>query len=128
MSNQSDEIWRLAYWYPSNDHDGYDVSEYEMRSHHAGKALIFESAPNKEGSYMFARLTKDDNIYSGTWYESTSPSGSFVGAQYSGAGQLLMSEDGNTLEGMWAGAGFDREEKKMRIYSGEWKITRDLAT
>lgn len=123
-SPDSTELWHFAYWYPSNDHNGKDVSEYDVACHDTGSALVFESVPTADGSYIFSRLTKNDDIYSGTWYESTAPKGPFGGAQYSGAGQLLMNEDGTELTGMWAGAGFDHDTKKMRIYDGAWKITK----
>jgi hypothetical protein len=116
--------WHFSYWYPSNDHDGDDVSEYDVVARNAGKAIIFESEPTADGSYMFSRLVPHEEILSGTWYESTSPTGAFKGAQYSGAGQLILNEDGKTLDGRWAGAGFDHETKKMKVYDGAWKIVR----
>lgn len=120
-----DDKWKLTYWYPSNNHSGEDTSEYVMLRHEAGKAWVFESEPNNERSYMFARVLDDgDSLYAGTWYETTSPTGEFKGAQYSGAGQLLLNEAGDKLEGMWAGAGYDHDKKEMKVYSGKWVIER----
>jgi hypothetical protein len=93
-----------------------------MQVHRDGNDLVFESVPNDEGSYMFVRLRLQDDIASGTWHETTSPTGDFKGALYSGSGQLIVNPDTNYMEGKWAGAGFDHKLQRMRIYSGNWEI------
>jgi hypothetical protein len=115
-------LWRCSYWYPSNTHVGDDVSEYQMKAHRDGDNLVFESVANAEGSYMFVRLTLRDEVATGAWHETTSPTGEFKGAVYSGSGQLVVNPDTNYMEGKWAGAGFDHKLKRMRIYSGNWEI------
>lgn len=125
MAANFDSRWHLSYWFPSNDHEGEDVSEYDMEYHGTGKAIIFESVPMADGSHIFARLVGGEGgVYTGTWYEDTAPKGPFGGSQYSGAGQLKMSEDGAKLEGIWAGAGYDHDTKETKIYSGRWLIER----
>ena len=114
--------WRCSYWYPSNVVVGNDVSEYEMRAYPDGKDMVLESVPNDEHSYMFVRLTIDDKVATGTWQENTSPNGEFKGAIYSGAGQLIVNPVTRSMEGRWAGAGYDRKLKQMRVYSGRWEI------
>jgi uncharacterized protein (DUF2147 family) len=71
---------------------------------------------------MLARLHVQDNVATGNWYESASLTGEYKGAQYSGAGQLVVDLETYQMEGMWAGAGYDHELKKMRVYTGKWEI------
>jgi hypothetical protein len=128
MANSTDTkftgLWHSSYWFPSNDIIGEEVSEYDMKVHQNGDELIFESLPNEEKSYMFIKLKLEDGIAIGTWHESTSPTGAFKGAQYNGAGQLVVDLGGTILEGKWAGAGYDHKLEEMRIYSGNWEIRR----
>lgn len=116
--------WHCRYWYPSNEHEGEDVSEYDMKVHQQDRELVFESLPNEAESYMLVRLTLDGDLATGTWHETTSPHGAFKGAMYSGAGQLLATDSGQRFEGKWAGIGFDHDLSKPRIYSGNWELVR----
>ena len=116
--------WQFCYWYPSNNHNGEDRSEYRMHAHQKDGELVLESMPNDINAYMLARLKFDGNLATGTWYETTSPVGEFKGMEYSGAGQLIVSDDKRAMEGMWAGVGIDRETNKPKIYSGRWELKR----
>lgn len=116
-------IWRCTHWYPSKDDSSEDVSENQMRAHKDGDDIVFESMPNAEASYMFVRLTVHGDVATGSWHETTSPGGEFDSANYSGAGQLLIDEDGKRMEGQWAGVGLDRAENRQRIYTGKWELT-----
>ena len=120
--NDFPEFWKSTYWFPSNKVVGDEPSEYKMKSHRDGDVLVLESVPNQEGSYMLIRLKLDDNIAIGSWHETTSPTGEFKGALYSGAGQLTIDPATHSMEGKWAGAGYDRKLKKMRVYTGNWEI------
>jgi hypothetical protein len=117
-------IWRCCYWFPSNNHDGEDISEYYATIHQRGNKLILESLPNIEESYLILRLTLDGDVATGTWQESTSPHGEFKGMVYSGALQLMIDKDHNRMEGKWAGVGKDHELRKARVYTGRWEIVR----
>lgn len=121
--NSFSGLWRCVYWYPSNTHDGDDPSEYTMQAYRHADNLILESLPNEEKSYMLVRLKLAGDVATGNWHETTSPTGEFKGALYSGAGQLLIDPETYAMEGQWAGAGFDHEHNKMEIYSGRWEIT-----
>ncbi len=114
--------WQCTYWFPSNRFVGDEPSKYYMRSREEGDTLVFESEPNEEGSHMVVRLTIEDDIATGTWYENTAPNDEFKGATYSGTGQLTIDPKTRYLEGKWAGAGYDRKLGKKRIYSGNWEI------
>lgn len=126
MSKQSDlsGLWHFCYWYPSNNHEGDDPSEYEMRAIQKGKDVVLESLPNDIDAYMLVRLHLDDDVATGTWHETTSPHGEFKGMSYSGAGQLLLDAQKKRLEGNWAGIGLDRATGKAKMYTGRWEITR----
>jgi hypothetical protein len=115
-------LWQCTYWYPNNAGTGDDPSEYRMRSYQTGDTVVLESLPNEEKSYMLVRLHIDNDIATGNWHESTSPTGEFKGAIYSGAGQLMVDPATHRMEGQWAVAGYDHDEQKMRIYSGAWEI------
>lgn len=115
--------WRCVYWFPSNKFVGDQSSEYTMESHWDGDTLVLESLPNEEDAHMVVRLLLDGEIAAGDWHETTSPTGEFKGAKYSGAGQLVVSAETHFMEGKWAGAGYDRKLKKTRIYCGNWEIS-----
>lgn len=116
--------WQFCYWYPSNDHDGDDPSEYQMRARQKGDNLILESLPNELDAYMLVRLEIDGDLATGSWHETTSPRGAFKGMMYSGAGQLLISKDKNSMTGMWAGAGIDRATNQPSMYTGKWELKK----
>jgi hypothetical protein len=116
--------WYCWHWYPSQDDTGEDTTKNRMKAYQQGREIIFESEPNDEQSYMFMRLSVDGDVATGTWHESSSPDGTFEGAMYNGAGQLVISEDKQSMEGQWAGMGFDRKQNKKRIYTGRWKLSR----
>ena len=122
---QKDEytgVWRCRYWYPSNTRPGEDVSEYYATIQQKGKELVMESLPNKEESYMFARMVVDGDLVTGTWHENTSPSGEFAGSLYSGAMQLLFNETNDVMSGKWVGIG--QESGVRKIYTGKWELSR----
>lgn len=115
--------WHCTYWFPSNKILGDEPSEYTMRGYREGKTFVLESEPDASGAYMFVRLhIGTDNIVTGNWYETTSPTGDFKSANYSGAGQLILNSESFYMEGKWAGAGYDHKLKRMRIYTGNWEI------
>jgi hypothetical protein len=120
--------WYSYTWYPTSDDKGEECSEYEMRAYRTANEVVFASKLKDDGSYMLIRLTVDGAVATGTWYENTAPEGEFKGMMYSGAGQLLIEDDGKTLDGMWAGVGIDRTTEKPRVYSGRWELRRTRRT
>ena len=125
-------IWQCTYWFPSNNHDGEDPSEYEMQVKQTGNKLILESLPNESGAYMVVRLVLNGTLATGKWEETTSPTGEFQGMIYSGALQLIVNDEQNRMDGMWVGVGRSHELNKPQIYSGRWELSRrqsqDLTT
>lgn len=122
--NDFSGIWHCVYWFPSNNHPGDDTSEYYVDGHQDGDKLVLESLPQPSGAYILIRMTVEDNVAIGYWQEHTSSQGEFGGAIYSGAMQLLVHKDGQSMEGLWVGIGQDRAANKPRIYSGRWKLER----
>jgi len=115
--------WHSVYWFPSNKFVGEEPSEYDLKSYWDGDMLVLESVPNEGHSYMLIRLKIEDDVAIGNWYETTSPAGEFKSAQYSGSGQLIVNPETYSMEGKWAGAGYDHKLKQMRVYTGNWEIT-----
>ncbi len=114
--------WQCTHWYPSNKHVGDDYDEHEMRGYWDDDQLVLESLPSAGGSYIFVRLRFENDIATGSWHETTTKAGDFKGAQYSGYGQLTVDPKTFYMEGKWAGAGYDRKLKRIRIYTGNWEI------
>lgn len=120
--NSFEGVWYCGYWYPSNTHDGEDVSEYYVKAYQRGGELVLESLPNPTGAYILLKLVIDNDLATGFWEETTAPAGEFAGAIYSGAVQLIISEDGKRMDGKWVGVGQD--DGKRQIYGGKWKMHR----
>ena len=95
-----------------------------MVAHQTGHDLVLQSEPTEDGSYMLIRLSIDGDIATGTWHETTSPGGDFSATMYSGAGQLIISDDKRTMEGIWAGTGMDHKANKPRVYTGRWGLEK----
>ena len=116
--------WKYRFWYPSKDDASEEMTEDLMTTQVDKGELVLTSRPNEEGSYAVVRLAIDDNVATGRWHETTSPTGQYKSAMYSGAGQMLVSDDKRHLEGKWAGVGYDRKANQLRIYTGRWELTR----
>jgi hypothetical protein len=121
-------IWHSTYWYPSNQRPGeQDTSEYTVNVHQDGNKLVMESLPDNIKAHMTINLTLDSILATGHWYENTSPHGEFEGMIYSGAMQLIISEDGAEMDGQWVGIGREKQDDgsyKPRIYNGKWLLKR----
>lgn len=125
MQNNFSGIWHSRYWYPSNNHSGEDISEYLMEIHQVGNRLTGTSLPTDDGSYMTIKLHIEDDLITGSWWENTAPEKEFEGMIYSGAMQLIASEDGKRMDGKWVGNGREKLEDgsyEQRIYTGKWEL------
>lgn len=128
QDNQLAGEWYCWHWYPNKQDAGEDITKNKMKAYQQGEDLVLESEPNHEGSYMFIRLAVADNIATGTWQETTSPTGEFAQAMYSGAGQMVIDDDRQNMKGKWVGAGLDRKLGKQRVYTGRWALSREEHT
>lgn len=119
--------WHFCHWYPTVDDSSEESGKYEMVAHQKGDDVVFESTKdNNKNAYMIVRLKLDGNgrLATGTWHENADMDGPFEGTNYSGAGQLIISKDGLSMDGMWAGAGFDHALGQPRIYTGRWELKK----
>jgi hypothetical protein len=120
--------WRCRYWYPSNVHDGEDVSEYQLTASQKGNRVTMTSLPTEDGSYMTVKLTIEGGLATGAWQEPTAPLGEFKGIIYSGAMQLIVSDDERRMDGKWVGIGREKLEDDTydpQIYCGKWELVRE---
>lgn len=117
--------WLFRHWYPTTDDAAEESAEYEMDAQQNGDHIVFQSVEDDgKDAYMLVRLNIDGNVATGSWHEDAHQHGPFEGAQYSGAGQLIITDDGGSMEGVWAGAGLDRAAGKPRIYTGRWEFKK----
>ena len=88
-----------------------------MQLFRKGNNLILETIPDVNKSYVLLRLSLEDNLATGTWEDTTEPDGYYKGATYHGAIQLVVSNDGKRMRGLWIGAG-----KDLTINTGPWEF------
>lgn len=110
-------VWLTTYKYHNSHRDVELESKHYVRAYTKDNLIIMETIPEYNDSYMLARFSQDDKILTGTWQEGTDPKGDYEGAIYHGAGQLIVSDDGKSIEGKWVGFG-----KKMDIKTGKWEF------
>ncbi len=110
-------IWRSDYTYHNSERDEDRLSQHYVRMYPKGSELIIESVPELNDSYTLARFSIDGNVATGSWQEVTDPKGDYQGTIYHGAAQLIVAEDGKSLEGKWVGFG-----KNMEVKTGPWKF------
>ena len=116
--------WQCTHWYPSEDDSNEESMTHVMTAHQHGNTLVLQSVPDGEQSYLLVHLNVDGSVASGSWHETTRRQDGYDGPEYSGAGQLVISPDGKSMAGLWAGAGFDHKLSKMRVYTDKWEIKR----
>lgn len=118
-------VWRCRYWYPNTKHDNREeVSEYMVAIDHAGSGYGMHSLSKRgeaPGSQIEAHFTVDNTVVTGTFMESTAPSGDWEGMTYKGAFQLLLNEERTRMEGSWVAAGYNNGHPKT--FTGRWELT-----
>jgi hypothetical protein len=65
------------------------------------------------------RLKLDGRVATGTWEEHTSPTGAHKREIYVGAIQLVLSPDGNMLDGRFLSV-----DRRMEVKTNFWQISR----
>ena len=111
-------IWHSIYRYTSDSRRGLFENEHFVRMVSEGDEYVAESLPNDSKSSLSLRLSVEDGVATGTWREHTSPIGYYKGAIYHGAIQLIVSENGQSLQGKWVGFG-----KSQTINVGAWELS-----
>ena len=111
-------VWRSAYRYTSKTRGpGEYESEHYVTIERKGNRLAVKSLPNTDDSQLLLHLTLEDRIATGSWHEKTSERGHFLGLTYSGTIQLVVSEDGQRMEGRWLGV-----SRHMEVKDGTWEV------
>lgn len=119
-----ESTWRFTHWYPNKDDTAELKGEYMMHGHRQDDTLVLQSDPDTSGAYLLVRLNISGQVASGSWHETAAANGEFAGVEYSGAGQLLITDDGEQMEGLWVGAGIDPAVQKLRLYTNKWELVR----
>jgi hypothetical protein len=111
--------WQSSYTFTTDSPDAAFTDAYDVDIRLAGNQLVIQSLPKEDGSYILIRVTLDDRILTGTWYEQTAPDGHYKGVIYYGPIQMVMDEDGNAMRGKWLGL-----DDKMIMQGGNQQIVR----
>jgi hypothetical protein len=114
--------WISEYSYQSSDMTKPASSSHIVVLQEAETGIEGESVPQKDGSSLSFALRHDqaNGVLTGTWQESTSPSGHYRGAIFHGALQLLLNEAYDQAEGQWVGFNSSRTQ----IKTGEWRLKK----
>jgi hypothetical protein len=111
-------VWHSRYIYPSTGRNSEFSEDHYVVLRQQSNRLIGQSVPHSQGSRLRIELALDPPIATGTWRETTSPTGYYKGATYHGTLQLVIDPSGRRMRGMWLGFGRD-----FTINSGEWALT-----
>lgn len=110
-------IWLSRYYYRSEGRGEEFVGKHYLVLRQQKNRLIAQSLPHTTGSAMTLDLISDSSVVTGTWRETTSPTGYYRGAVYHGTMQMVVDPSGRRMHGMWLG--FSR---KFSINSGRWEL------
>jgi hypothetical protein len=111
-------VWHSRYIYPSTGRGDDFTGDHYLVLRQQGNRLIGQSLPHSQGSRLRMELALDMPVATGTWRETTSPTGYYRGATYHGTLQLVIDPSGHRMRGMWLGFGRD-----FAVNSGEWTLT-----
>ncbi len=117
MKKDLSGIWQSHYRFTSSSRAGEYEAWHYLKVHQKGNQLVAESLPDVNHSYLILRLSRDGDVLTGSWQETTDPEGYYKGSTYHGAIQLVMNDDGG-FSGKWVGVG-----KERVIKTGPWKLT-----
>ncbi|MGI5505123.1 helix-turn-helix domain-containing protein [Lentzea sp. CA-135723] len=110
-------IWLSRYRYRSESRNAEFVGEHYVVLRQKKDRLTARSIPQSTGSSMTLDLITDASVVTGTWRETTSPTGHYRGAVYHGTMQMVVDPSGRRMHGMWLG--FSR---KFSINNGRWEL------
>jgi hypothetical protein len=110
-------IWLSRYYYRSEGRNEEFVGKHYVVLRQHKNRLTAQSLAHTTGSTMALDLIIDASVVTGTWRETTSPTGYYRGAVYHGTMQMVVDPSGRRMYGMWLG--FSR---KFSINSGRWEL------
>ncbi len=112
--------WQSFYRYPSSGRGGAEFwSQHVLRAVQSGDALRLESLPDSKSRVVIELAIGLDGHASGTWAETTDPTGYYKGAVYSGTIELTITPAADKMSGVWRGKGKDGE-----MNSDVWELTK----
>ncbi|WP_434439583.1 helix-turn-helix domain-containing protein [Lentzea sp. E54] len=112
-----DGIWLSRYHYHSEGRNEEFVGKHYVVLRQQKNRITARSLRHTTGSSMLLDLITDASVVTGTWRETTSPTGYYRGAEYHGTMQLVVDPSCRRMHGMWLG--FNR---KFSINSGRWEL------
>lgn len=110
-------IWYSRYVYPSTGRGGDFTGDHFVVFRQQGSRLVGQSLPHSTGSQLRIELALDPPVATGSWHETTSPTGYYKGAAYHGTLQMVIDPSGRRMRGMWIGFG-----RNFTINSGRWEL------
>jgi transcriptional regulator with XRE-family HTH domain len=112
-------IWLSEYEFVSSGRGGqvFRSRHYVMLLQHRDDSIMVRSLP-RSASQLSLDLTVNGKVVTGIWTEQTRQDGYYRGAVYTGAIQLLLSDDGHRMAGTWVGYGKEPQE----INTGRWTL------
>lgn len=110
-------FWISTYKYHSSVRNGDFVARHYVWLRHNGEELTVESLADLNDSYMAARFSLRGDVATGTWEDRVSQQGEYRKHVYYGVAQMILSNDGKSLQGKWVGFG-----QNLEIKSGPWEI------
>jgi hypothetical protein len=114
--NKLHGVWQSTYTYSGGK------STHQLQVEDDEGSITAISLPNKEGSELQLRLDHKGNTLTGTWQETTAQDGTYKGATFYGALQLILNSDSTKAEGRWVG--FNRN--RTRVNEGSWILEKRL--
>ncbi|MCF4119869.1 hypothetical protein L1785_02650 [Antribacter sp. KLBMP9083] len=112
-------IWHSRYVYRRPGTVEEIVGEHYVVARQQGSRFVAQGLPHSTGSELRLELNLDPPVATGTWRETTSPTGQYRGATYHGALQMVIDPSRQNLSGMWLGFG-----RRFTVNAGEWTLTR----
>jgi hypothetical protein len=110
-------IWLSAYEYRSSGRGATYTGKHYVSVMQRGVVLSVCSLPASK-SQLAINMSVNGRVATGTWAEQTQGDGYYRGAVYTGALQLIESEDSQSLTGSWVGFG-----KEGEVNTGAWSLT-----
>lgn len=110
-------IWLSAYEYRSSGRGATYTGKHYVSVMQRGVVLSVRSLPASK-SQLAINMSVNGRVATGTWAEQTQGDGHYRGAVYTGALQLIESQDSQSLSGSWVGFG-----KEGEISTGAWSLT-----
>lgn len=114
-------VWRSTQTYTTVKRPGEVLTfSIDMKFYRTGNQIVAQSVPNEDNEYVVARFSINGRVLTGTWqHENPVTSENHANTNYDGAVQLVVSEDGKTIEGQYVGV-----NREMKVLANKWVFTK----